>query len=82
MISVFPLLFHICRSQFSTILFGKEEIPEKYRMWINLGTLMFETIIGMTYTNIGTICGIVGSFCGLFIVYIAPISVHLKRKYV
>ena len=35
----------------------------------------------MFYTDIGTICGIAGSLCGLFIIYATPICVHWKREY-
>ena len=48
---------------------------------VNAGILLIQTVIGATYTSIGTILGLVGSFCGLFLMYLIPISVYLKHRY-
>jgi hypothetical protein len=48
---------------------------------VNAIMLGIQTVIGMTYTNIGVLLGFVGSFCGLFLMYIVPIGVYLKQTY-
>lgn len=35
----------------------------------------------MTIQHIGRIVSLIGSFCGLFLLYIVPISVHLTSEY-
>ena len=36
----------------------------------------------MSIQHIGKLVSLVGSFCGLFLLYIIPISVHLKSEYI
>jgi hypothetical protein len=45
----------------------------------NAAVIVAATIVGATFPKVGSILGYVGSFIGLALIYIIPISVYLKR---
>ena len=51
----------------------------KVVMLFNGSVLLFATAVGILYPQVGSILGYIGAFCGLFLIYIIPISVYLKR---
>jgi hypothetical protein len=55
-------------------------MPIKTGYVFNLVMLLITTIIGATYPHVGSILGKVGALCGLFMMYILPIIVHLRRQ--
>ena len=76
--SIFPLLFYIMRMQFSLLLYETKELSQKASLIFNIVLLTITTLIGGGYPKLGNILSFVGSFLGLFLIYILPISVYLK----
>lgn len=59
-------------------MFGRSELERKEVFLLNIGFITIQTVIGMTYTSVGTLLGYVGSFCGLFLMYLIPLAVYVK----
>ena len=81
MSSVFPILFFILREQSSLLILKAKTFPGLGNVFFNGAVLLFCTVVGATYPNVGSIMGILGAFSGLMMMYILPIVTYLKRRH-
>ena len=75
--TTFPLIFHGLRTQFTIIVFGKNELKGLARHLINAVPLLIYFIVASTFTSLGQLVGIAGGFLGLFLMYLIPVALHV-----
>ena len=74
--SVLPLLFSVTRTQFFGLFQMKEPSGGKLFIIFNISVLVFDTVLGIVYPNVGSVMAYVGAFCGFILIYIIPTLVH------
>eukprot|EP01137_Pigoraptor_chileana_P004653 Opistho-2@46592 len=77
MITVYPLLMYIVRSQFMSVLFGNEYPNVWYVLLHNSIITAICVLFGVFYRKVGDIIRFTGAFCGLIYVFALPCAVHL-----
>ena len=79
MFTVYPLLTHIARNQLVAALTGEKDLKGMKLFVVNILFILPPLAFGIFYPQVGSLLGYIGSGCGLFIMYLLPIMVHLKR---
>lgn len=79
LILIYPLLYHIMRVQISSLFLKTENLGKTQILWLNLGLIGFNTLLGALYPQVGSIIGLLGGILGLNLMYIIPIALYLKR---
>jgi len=79
LIMIYPLLYHIMQIQIGSLFFKTDEMSPWTTGILNFTLIGFNTILGATYPQVGSIIGLLGSILGLNLMYIIPIAVYLKR---
>ncbi|TNV82174.1 hypothetical protein FGO68_gene8270 [Halteria grandinella] len=75
----FPLINHFLRSFIFEFLFKGRIITTKIFQSVNIIGLLVPTLITMFYPKIGSFLASIGAVAGLFIIYLLPITSHLKK---
>ena len=75
--SVYPLFFHVVRTQFFRILF-EGEIQGLYFYLFNFIVSLPGLLLAIWYPNVGDLLGFAGAFIGFLCVYLSPAMLHLK----
>ena len=77
--SVLPLLFSVTRTQFFGLLQREEPKGGLALILINSIVLLFDTVLGIVYPNVGSVMAYIGAFCGFMLIYVMPVVVHLHK---
>ena len=81
LLSVEPILWYVCRSQFFNLVFKNEAVPNKYFFLSNAVFSASCLIIQMLNVDPTLIISLDGAICGFLLVYVIPIKMHLKCLY-
>lgn len=77
--SVLPLLFSVTRTQFFGLFNRPEPKGGLAFILFNTGALLFDTVLGIVYPNVGSVMAYIGAFCGFVLIYLMPVLVHLHK---
>jgi len=78
LLTAFPIVNYLARSQILKFILGRENIPNIYKDFFNLGILSICLIFGLLNVNPDIVIAIDGAIMGLFIIYVVPIKLHFK----
>ena len=81
LLSVVPILWYVCRSQFFNLIYGNDEIPFKYYVLANTVFAIVSLIVQMLNVNPTLIISLNGGVIGYLLVYTVPIKLHLTCLY-
>ena len=77
LITVFPLITYIFRSQFFMLILKKEDVGYKKIFLLNFIVLIIAICFAIFLPTIGNIIRYVGGLCGAIVVFILPSLTHL-----
>ena len=78
LITVFPLLMYILRSQFFMLVLKTENVGYKKIILLNLIVVGISILFAIFMPTIGNIIRYVGGLCGAVVVFILPSMAYLK----
>ena len=81
LISVVPILWYVCRSQFFNLIYANEAVPFKYYVLANAVFAIVALIVQMLNVNPTLIISLNGGVIGYLLVYAIPIKLHLTCLY-
>lgn len=81
LLTVEPILWYVARSQFFTLIYRNEPVPNKYFVLSNIVFSAFCLIIQILNVDPTLIISLNGAVCGFLLVYIIPIKMHLTCLY-
>lgn len=81
LISVMPILWYVCRSQFFNLIYGNEMVPTTYFYLVNIIFAIVCLIVQMLNVDPTLIISLNGGVIGYLLVYVVPIKLHLTCLY-
>jgi len=81
LLTVEPIIWYVARSQFFTLIYKNETVPQKYFVLSNITFSASCLIIQILNVDPTLIMSLDGAICGFLLVYIIPIKMHLKCMY-
>ena len=81
LLSVMPILWYVCRSQFFKLIYGDKQVPKTYFVLLNVINTLVILAIQMLNVDPTLIISLNGSVIGYLIAYVVPIKIHLKCLY-
>ena len=76
--STYPLLSFFLNDLICKLFFRNKEVSKLLAFWINFGISFIPLLFALFYPNIGTILGYAGAISGFLIIYVLPVTTHLK----
>lgn len=81
LLTSFPIVNYLARTQILQIWFHYERIPQKYSNLFNFFILLVCLLFGVLNVSPGIVIAIDGAVVGFFIIYVIPVKLHLKCLY-
>jgi len=80
--STYPLLNLFLRTHLLNLFYENKEVRKRDLVILNMIVSLFPLMFAMFWPAIGSIIAFSGAFAGFLIIYLLPVLVFLKKKYI